>query len=80
MALGAGGAGGLAGIIYKFTKKDLREGLMTKEDVKELLADIEEELDELKTSNDQRKENERDLYEKHRGISERVGFIEGKLS
>jgi hypothetical protein len=45
-----------------------------------MLADIQEDVQELKTSNDQRKENERDLYEKHRGISERVGFIEGKLS
>jgi ABC-type bacteriocin/lantibiotic exporter with double-glycine peptidase domain len=71
---------GVGGVIYRFTKKDLREGLLTKEDVQEMLADIEEDVQELKTSNDQRKVNERDLYEKHRGIAERVGFIEGKLS
>lgn len=77
---GAATTATIAGLIYKFTKKDLREGLMTKEDVQELIKELEDDVEDLKSLNKDRIHNEKDLYEKANDLGQRVSTIEGKLS
>lgn len=80
---GIGGAGTtaiIAGLIYRFTKKDLQEGLVTNDDLKEHLDEINKELEDLKSMNKDRIHNERDLYEKTNTLGQRISTIEGQLS
>lgn len=80
---GIGGAGTtavIAGLIYKFTKKDLQEGLVSKEDLDEHLKEIINDVADLKSLNKDRIHNERDLYEKTNVLGQRVSMLEGQLS
>ena len=80
---GVGGAGGvaiIAGLIYKYTKKDLQESLISKEELKEHLSDILKDIEDLKHLNKDRIHNERDLYEKYNLLGQRVSTLEGLLS
>jgi DNA repair exonuclease SbcCD ATPase subunit len=53
---------------------------MTKEDVQELIKELEDDVEDLKSLNKDRIHNEKDLYEKTNNLGQRVSTIEGKLS
>jgi hypothetical protein len=80
---GIGGAGTtavIAGLVYRFTKKDLQEGLVSKDELKEHLDEIINDISDLKSLNKDRIHNEKDLYEKTNILGQRVSTIEGQLS
>ena len=76
---GGGVVSTVGAVIYKFTKKDLRDGLLTKDDVLELLQESINDIQELKDANEKRIRNEKDLYEKTNDLGQRTSKLEGKL-
>ncbi len=76
------------GIIFKFAKGNLREGLLQKDDLINsdtgLLTitknELNQEISDLQETCGKLRENEKDLYEKLGDLRDRVSVIEGRLS